>query len=62
LQSGEFRLTPRSRGNWLQRIEASSDLVNWTTLTNFTSTDLTVQILDFDATVQNHRFYRAAAP
>jgi hypothetical protein len=62
LQSGEFRLTPRSRGNLLQRIETSSDLVNWTTLTNFISTDFTFQILDPDATVLNHRFYRAAAP
>ena len=45
-----------------QRLEVSSDLVNWTTLTNYTSTDLTVQILDPSAATSNHKFYRAIAP
>ena len=62
LQAGEFRITPRSRGSLQNRIEVSSDLLNWTTLANYTSTDLTVQILDKDTTGANHKFYRAVAP
>ena len=62
LQAGEFRLTPRNRGSLQNRIEVSSDLLNWSTLTNYTSTDLTVQILDKDAAGANHKFYRAVAP
>ena len=62
LQPGEFRLTPRNRGSLQNRIEVSSDLLNWTTLTNYTSTDLTVQILDPNAAASNQKFYRAVAP
>ena len=62
LQAGEFRITPRNRGNLQNRIEASSDLLNWSSLTNYTSTDLTVQILDPNAAALNHKFYRAVAP
>ena len=62
LQAGEFRLTPKNRGSLQNRIEVSSDLLNWTTLTNYTSTDLTVQILDPNAAASNQKFYRAVAP
>jgi hypothetical protein len=62
LQAGEFRLTPRNRGGLQNRIEVSSDLINWSKMTNYTSADLTVQILDKDAAGANHKFYRAAAP
>ncbi len=62
LQAGEFRLTPRNRGSLQHRIEVSSDLLKWSTLANYTSTDLTVQILDKDAGGVNHKFYRAVAP
>ena len=62
LQAGEFRLTPRNRGSLENRIEVSNDLLNWSTLTNYTSTDLTVQILDPNAASSNHKFYRAVAP
>jgi hypothetical protein len=62
LQAGEFRLTPRNRGSLQNRIEVSSDLLKWSTLTNYTSTDLTVQVVDKDAAGANHKFYRAVAP
>ena len=62
LQAGEFRLTPRNRGSLQNRIEVSSDLLNWSTLTNYTSTDLTVQILDPNAAASNYKFYRAVVP
>jgi membrane-associated phospholipid phosphatase len=61
LQNGEFRLTTRNVGTLQQRIETSSDLVNWTTLTNYTSADLLLQILDPDAANTAHKFYRAVS-
>jgi len=61
-QAGEFRLSAKNRGSLQQRIEVSSDLLNWSTLPNYTSTDLTVQILDKDAAVADHKFCRAVAP
>lgn len=62
LQPGEFRLSAKNRGNLQQRIEVSNDLVTWSTLTGYTSTDLTVQILDPNAASADHKFYRAVAP
>ena len=62
LQAGEFRLTAKNRGSLQSRIEVSSDLLNWNPLANYTSTDLTVQILDKDVAGANHKFYRTVAP
>lgn len=62
LRSGEFRLTTKNVGSLQNRIEVSSDLVNWATLSGYTSTDLTVQILDPNAAASNHKFYRAVGP
>ena len=62
LQAGEFRLTPRNRGSLQHRIEVSSDLLNWRTLTNYINSDLTLQILDKDVDGTTHKFYRAVAP
>ncbi len=62
LQNGEFRLTTKNVGTLQQRIETSSDLVSWTTLTNYTTTDLTIQIRDNAAAGASHKFYRAVAP
>jgi hypothetical protein len=62
LQNGEFRLTTRNVGSLQGRIESSADLVTWLPLTNYTSTDLTVQILDQEAADAAHKFYRAVAP
>ena len=42
-------------------IEASSDLKTWTTITNITTTELLIHVLDNAATNQNKRFYRARA-
>jgi len=62
LQNGEFRLTPRYVGSLQQSIETSVDLLNWSPLTNYTRTDLTVQILDPEAASAPHKFYRVVAP
>jgi hypothetical protein len=44
------------------RIQASSNLVNWVTLTNFVGTNSTINFRDPAATNYNRRFYRASTP
>jgi hypothetical protein len=44
------------------RIEASTNLVNWMSLTNFAGTNATIFFLDAAATNLNQRFYRAVTP
>jgi hypothetical protein len=43
-------------------IQASSDLVNWQTVTNIASTNSPVYFTDPNAANYNHRFYRATVP
>ena len=44
------------------RIDASTDLINWTAITNFLSTNATMTVRDASATNSNLRFYRAVMP
>ena len=44
------------------RVEASTDLVTWTTLTNFASATGTNQFTDVAAPNFERRFYRAVTP
>ena len=44
------------------RIEVSTDLEGWATLTSFISTNTTMQFRDSAATNLNRRFYRAVVP
>jgi hypothetical protein len=44
------------------RIEVSTNLVNWVTLTNFVGTNATIYFRDAAATNLNQRFYRAVTP
>jgi hypothetical protein len=44
------------------RIEVSTNLVSWTTLTNFVSTNATMYFCDTAATKHDRRFYRAVTP
>jgi hypothetical protein len=44
------------------RIDASGDLLNWTAVTNFVSTNATMHFLDSSATNYSQRFYRAVVP
>jgi uncharacterized delta-60 repeat protein len=44
------------------RIEASTDLVNWQTLTNVTSASETISFTDADIAKRPRRFYRAVEP
>jgi hypothetical protein len=41
------------------RIDASTDLVNWTAITNFIGTNTTMLFRDISVTNYNRRFYRA---
>jgi hypothetical protein len=43
-------------------IQVSTDLINWTTLTNFVGTNSTITFGDPAATNSNRRFYRAVVP
>ena len=43
-------------------IQSSSNLVNWTTLTNFIGTNSAITFRDPAATNSNHRYYRAVIP
>jgi hypothetical protein len=44
------------------RIEVSTNLRNWATITNFTSTTGALQFLDMQATNSVRRFYRVVSP
>jgi len=44
------------------RVDASSDLITWTAITNFISTNATTYFRDASATNYSRRFYRAVAP
>ena len=44
------------------RIDASSNLVDWTTVTNILSTNATMHLRDSSATNYSRRFYRAVVP
>ena len=44
------------------RIEASTNLMDWVTLTNYIGTNATLHFRDVAATNLNHRFYRAVTP
>jgi hypothetical protein len=43
-------------------ILVSTNLVNWTTLTNFTGSNTSLNIVDPTATNFSRRFYRAVTP
>jgi hypothetical protein len=44
------------------RIDASGDLLNWTAVTNFISTNATMRFMDSSATNYSRRFYRPVVP
>ena len=44
------------------RVQASTSLLNWTDVTNFTAIGMAFQFLDAAATNQTRRFYRVISP
>ena len=61
LQSGQFGLSTRNVGSSQQRVETSADLQTWAPLTNYISSDATLQIVDPAAGSAGHKFYRVVA-
>jgi hypothetical protein len=62
LATGGLGLTLNVSTGLLCQIDVSTDLVNWSDLTNFTSTNATMQFRDAAATNNPMRFYRAVVP
>ena len=54
----DLQISPGLNG----RVEASTDLVSWLTLTNFVGSNATLHFRDATATNLNQRFYRAVTP
>ena len=54
----DLQISPGMNG----RIEASTNLVDWVTLTNFVGTGITLHFRDAATTNFDHRFYRAVSP
>lgn len=59
LHDSSLSLPLTGRTNVSFRIEASTNLVNWLTLSNFTSTGGFIEFTDLSATNFPGRFYRA---
>lgn len=62
LPAGQFRFTLLGEAGGSYTVQASTDLVNWTALTNFQSATGTNQLTDPIPTNFSRRFYRAASP
>jgi uncharacterized repeat protein (TIGR03803 family) len=60
LPSKAIRLSINGTPNFEYRIEASSDQVHWTTLTNLYTTNTVMEFTDFEASKFPQRFYRGA--
>ncbi len=59
IPSGQFQFTLSGDAGAIYKIEASTDLVNWTQITNVVNSSGAVPIVDPDAANRSHRFYRA---
>jgi len=57
-----FTQSPSFQIGTAYRVQSSTNLVNWTDLTNFTATGASAQIRDAAATNLTRRFYRVVSP
>jgi len=57
-----FSATLRGQTQTVYRVQWSTDLVNWSDLTNFVTTGILTDIQDHDAKNANFRYYRAVSP
>jgi PKD repeat protein len=62
MKGGQLQLQLRGASNQIYRIEASSNLVNWTTLAQRAGGPGTVSITDSQAGQFAHRYYRVVPP
>jgi len=60
--SGGFMHSVAAQVGAYYRVQSSTNLVNWTDLTNFTATAASAQIRDAAATNMARRFYRVVSP
>jgi len=58
--NGQYQLTLSTEPWQSYRIEASTDLIHWTSITSFFGTNSLTQLMDADAQNFPQRFYRAA--
>ena len=59
LPDGSVRFSLNAAPDLTYRIEASTNLVDWTALTNLANPSGTIQFIDLHATNFSRRFYRA---
>ena len=59
---GSFSLTLIGSAGRTYSVEASSDLVNWTSITNFPGTNIIMRVMDLESTTWPNRYYRAVSP
>jgi hypothetical protein len=59
---GSVQFTLDGIAGWSYTVSGSTDLVNWTPLTNFVATNAATPVVDPAAGNFNQRFYRAVAP
>jgi uncharacterized repeat protein (TIGR02543 family) len=62
LTSGGLSFTLETSPGVNGHIQASTNLTDWSTLTNFIGTNSTITITDGSATNSDHKFYRAVVP
>jgi len=62
LQGGVFQLSFESASNFVYRIDTSTNLVNWTTLTNFPAVSSQTQFSDTTSVDFHRRYYRISLP
>ncbi len=62
IPDGAFQFTVSGTTGLTYDVQASTNLVDWTTLTNFVSTNSPMSFCDPAASNFNHRFYRAVVP
>ncbi len=61
VQNGSVSLTLSTAPGFTYQIEASSNLVDWVTVTNIAGTNGTIQFIDVNAAGFSRRFYRAVS-
>ena len=61
LANGQFQLMFYGQDQLHYALEASSNLVNWVSITNFTATNNPMLLIDPSASSYPKRFYRAVA-
>jgi len=62
LSDGRFQLSLNGEDGWNYRLDASTNFIDWQSLTNFTYTNGPLVLRDSNAAIYPYRFYRAVIP